>query len=423
MDPRRWALWSLPGGVLAYVVTVQVLTYAVLLATAVTTPVSTRSWTWLGVLLVASVVHLEAAQGIERVRELAAEGTPYTHLQSVWFFAGVLLLPIPLQAVLIAVSFTHEWFRVFRRRAVAHRKVFSACTVLLATAGSTLVLAAFYPGVDPGQPLVTALGGLRGVVALALAGLIYRLVNYALVVGAIIATNPDKPAHQALGPASDQLLIAAAIGLGYAVTLVMVHQPWTAPLLLVTILALHLGLLLPQFRAAARTDGKTGLVSAQWWHDQASAELDRARRLGGPVGVLMLDLDHFKRINDRFGHPAGDDVLRAVADAIRRAVRGTDLVGRWGGEEFAVLLPGVDTTGAAAAAERIRAMVSVLRVTTRDHTGQEVVVTDLTLSVGVGAFPATAATVAGVLLAVDAALYEAKNSGRDRIRLAGVGAA
>ena len=94
---------------------------------------------------------------------------------------------------------------------------------------------------------------------------------------------------------------------------------------------------------------ETGLVSAQWWHDQASAELERARRLGGPVGVLMLDLDRFKRINDRFGHPAGDDVLRAVADAIRRAVRGTDLVGRWGGEEFAVLLPGVDTTGAAAA--------------------------------------------------------------------------
>lgn len=83
LDPRRWALWSLPGGVLAYVVTVQVLAYAVLLATAVTTPVSARSWTWLGVLVVASVIHLEAAQGIERVRELAAEGTPYTHLQPV----------------------------------------------------------------------------------------------------------------------------------------------------------------------------------------------------------------------------------------------------------------------------------------------------------------------------------------------------
>lgn len=340
-----------------------------------------------------------------------------------WFFAGALLLPVPLQAVLIAVSFTHEWYRVFRRRAVAHRKVFSACTVLLATAATTLVLAAFYPGVDPGRPLIAALGGPRGVIALVLAGVIYRLVNYALVVGAIIATNPDKPAHRALGPASDQLLIAAAVGLGYAVTLVMVHQPWTAPLLLVTILALHLGLLLPQFRAAARTDGKTGLVSAQWWHDQASAELERARRLGGPVGVLMLDLDHFKRINDRFGHPAGDDVLRAVAEAIRRAVRGTDLVGRWGGEEFAVLLPGVDTAGAAAAGERIRAMVSVLRVPTRDHTGQQVVVTDLTLSVGAGAFPTTAATVADVLLAVDAALYEAKNSGRDQVRLADVGAA
>ncbi|MFT7839779.1 GGDEF domain-containing protein [Saccharothrix sp. BKS2] len=408
---------------LAYVVAVQVIAYAVLLATAVTTPVSTRSWTWLGVLVVASVIHLEAAQGIERVRELAAEGTPYTHLQSVWFFAGVLLLPVPLQAVLIGASFAHEWLRVFRRRAVPHRKVFSACTVLLATAGATLALAAFYPGVDPGQPLVTALDGPRGVVALVLAGLIYRLVNYALVVGAIIATNPDEPAHRALGPASDQLLIAAAVGLGYAVTVVMVHQPWTAPLLLVTVLALHLGLLLPQFRAAARTDGKTGLVSAQWWHDQAAAELERARRLGGPVGVLMLDLDRFKRINDRFGHLAGDEVLRAVAEAVRREVRGTDLVGRWGGEEFAVLLPGVDATGATRTAERIRAAVSVLHVTARDHTGQDVVITGLSLSVGAGAFPTTATTVTDLLLAVDAALYEAKDHGRDQVRVAGAGTA
>ncbi|GAB2992546.1 GGDEF domain-containing protein [Saccharothrix stipae] len=352
-----------------------------------------------------------------------APGMLVVRIKSVWFFAGVLLLPVPLQAVLIAVSFTHEWYRVFRRRAVAHRKIFSACTVLLATAAATLVLAAFYPGVDPGQPLITALGGPRGVITLVLAGLIYRLVNYALVVGAIIATNPDKPAHQAFGPASDQLLIAAAIGLGYAVTLVMVYQPWTAPLLLVTVLALHLGLLLPQFRAAARTDGKTGLVSAQWWHDQAAAELERARRLGGPVGVLMLDLDRFNRINDTFGHPAGDEVLRAVADAIRRGVRGTDLVGRWGGEEFAVLLPGVDATGAATAAERIRAMVAVLRVAARDHTGQEVVISGLTLSVGAGAFPATATTVADLLLAVDAALYEAKDGGRDQVRFAEVGAA
>lgn len=116
-------------------------------------------------------------------------------------------------------------------------------------------------------------------------------------------------------------------------------------------------------------------------------------------------------------------MLRAVADAIRRVVRGTDLVGRWGGEEFAVLLSGVDTTGAAAAAERIRAMVSVLRVTTRDYTGEEVVVADLTLSVGAGAFPTTAATVADVLLPVDTALYETKHSGRDQVRLAALGAA
>lgn len=410
-DPRHWRLWSLPCGVAAYVIVVVSLAAAVVAVTGARATVTGWEWAWFGALAVAAIVHLEAAQAIERIRELD-EGTPYTHLQSVWFVAAILMLPLPLQAALIAISFAHEFVRVFKGRAILHRKVFSAATVVLAAAAATLVLTAFHP--DAQGPFVSVADGLSGTVAVVIAGLAYRLVNYALVVGAILATNPDKPPLRALGHLSDQLIIAGAVGLGYAVAVLAVHRPWAVPVLLATVLALHLGLLLPQFRAASRTDAKTGLVDATWWNDMAERELERARRLDGTVGVLLLDLDHFKHVNDRYGHLAGDAVLRAVADALKHAVRSYDLVGRFGGEEFAILLPGVGHTEVAATADRIRAAISVLSVDTTDRTGARVTVSGLTASIGAGAYPATAAELSPLLLTVDDALYRAKNAGRDR---------
>ncbi|HEX4225098.1 MAG TPA: GGDEF domain-containing protein, partial [Pseudonocardiaceae bacterium] len=347
---------------MAYVGVVEAVTIAVVVTTIRLVPIGDRDWLWFGLLVAAAIIHLEASRGIERVREIAAEGGPYTHMQSVWFFAGVLLLPLPLQAALIAISFTHEWFRVFHGRALAYRKVFSAGTVILAVAAAVLALSAFYP--DAHQPYLTLLTGPRGTIAIIVAALAYRLVNYALVIGAIAATNPDKPARTALGNPSDQLIIAASVGLGYGFAVLLVERPWSAPILLVTVLALHMGLLLPQFRAASRTDAKTGLVDPTWWSTMAEKELDRAARLAGSVGVLMIDIDHFKQVNDRYGHLAGDAVLRAVSDTLRHTVRSYDLVGRWGGEEFAVLLPGIDLGELRSAAERVRAAIAVLTVTT-----------------------------------------------------------
>ncbi|WP_307868893.1 GGDEF domain-containing protein [Umezawaea beigongshangensis] len=401
---------------LTLVLGVEAATLVVLATTTHLDQVTTRSWIWFGLLSTAAVIHLEAARGIERIREIAADGTPYTHMQSVWFFAGVLLLPLPLITALILISFSHEWWRVFRGRAVVYRKVYSACTVVLGCGAAVLALGAFYPGA--GQPYAAVVDGPLGLAAVLVAGLLYRLVNYALIVTAIVVTNPDRPARTALGHPSDQLIIAASIGLGHAVTTVVVERPWSMPLLLVTVLALHLGLLLPQFRTAARTDGKTGLVDATFWNDVAVRELDRARRLSSSLGVLLVDLDHFKHINDRYGHLAGDEVLKAVATALRQVVRGHDLVGRFGGEEFAVLLPGVDTGAAEAAAERVRATISVLTVRVVDRSGSPQTIAGLTCSVGAAVYPETAKELSPLLLAADEALYQAKNTGRDRTRVA-----
>ena len=104
------------------------------------------------------------------------------------------------------------------------------------------------------------------------------------------------------------------------------------------VLVLHRAVLVHQLAEAARTDLKTGLLNAAAWHTQAERALSRNRRDDSPRGVLVLDLDHFKRVNDTYGHLAGDNVLVAVADALRGEVRDRDLVGRFGGEEFVVLL-------------------------------------------------------------------------------------
>src|SRR6201999_4197783 len=102
------------------------------------------------------------------------------------------------------------------------------------------------------------------------------------------------------------------------------------------------------------TDSKTGLLNMRGWRESAVKELARADRTRAPVGVLMVDLDHFKQINDTWGHPAGDDMLLAVANVLRTETRPADVVGRFGGEEFVVLLPDADDEAAAAAADRIR---------------------------------------------------------------------
>lgn len=402
---------------LVYILLVELVALAATAGTISLAGIAPRDWLWFALISLAAVVHLEAARGLERMREVTAEGSPHTHLQSVWFFAALLLLPPPLIAGVLLISYLHSWLRVYRRRAIAHRKVFSLATVVLGCAAAYAVLTAFYP--ERTEPFAMTLSGPLGLAAVLAAGLVYRLLNYSLVVGVILATSPDRPARKALGTGSDQLMIAGAIGLGTGIAVVMTTQPWWTPVLIVTVLALHTGLLLPQFRDASRTDAKTGLFEPMFWAELTNDELDRARRLNGTLGVLLIDLDHFKRVNDGYGHLAGDMVLRAVADALKHAVRGHDMVGRYGGEEFAIVLPGLGVADVCSAAERVRAAVAELAVTVPDLDGDMRVIRGLTASAGAAVYPEHGMDRTSLLLAADAALYEAKTAGRDRTRLAG----
>ncbi len=360
-------------------------------------------------LAVGSAVHIEAARHIERLREVAAEGVPYVNLKSMWIFAGALVLPLPLAFALVITTYLHSWFRL--RRVPPYRLAFSAASVVLAVGAVAAVMISISPAGYPGFPS-GPVGLLAGVVA---AGA-YWFVNYALVVGAIILSNPTSPGANALGRLADQWIVAGALGLGFAVAALLVHEPWAVSVVLFTVLGLHRALLLSQFQLAASTDGKTGLLEATFWHKLATAELARAERTSTPLGVLMIDLDDFKAVNDTYGHLNGDLVLKAVARGIKDQVREYDQVGRFGGEEFVVLLPGIDAIEIAMAAERIRHQIANLQVelTGAGKLGQDW----LTCSIGGAVYPDAGTSLDQLMLAADTATYQAKDRGRNRVSMA-----
>ncbi|MBL0311358.1 MAG: GGDEF domain-containing protein [Holophagaceae bacterium] len=159
---------------------------------------------------------------------------------------------------------------------------------------------------------------------------------------------------------------------------------------------------------ASRTDSLTGLLNRRGFLEATDGALTRSRRSRRPVSIVLSDLDHFKRVNDSFGHAACDAVLKAVADAIRSSLRSQDVAARWGGEEFILLLPDTGKEGAMHVAESTRAAVSELVI---NHDGSRI---QVTLSLGVAEHLADR-SIEETVAQADAALYKAKEEGRNRV--------
>ena len=176
-------------------------------------------------------------------------------------------------------------------------------------------------------------------------------------------------------------------------------------------ISLHNAHLLGGFAHRAETDGLTGLSTRRSFAYHLAEEVVRCRNYGDPLSLLMLDVDHFKHYNDTNGHPAGDEVLRGVADVLRKSFRKTDMVARYGGEEFVVIMSGLQKDQAYALADRVRVSIQNIDFphSARQPLGR------VTISAGVATFPQDAATGDELLSSADRALYDAKRAGRNRV--------
>jgi diguanylate cyclase (GGDEF)-like protein len=164
-----------------------------------------------------------------------------------------------------------------------------------------------------------------------------------------------------------------------------------------------------RLRADADLDSLTGLANRRRFRVALSRELERWRRYKTPCALLMIDIDHLKAVNDEFGHPVGDMVIRQIAQTLREVSRDNDTAARLGGEEFALLLAGVDLRHAISAAERLRVVLGAKRV---EGVGR------VTVSIGVAGCPENATSERMLYSASDGALYVSKNAGRDRVSVA-----
>jgi diguanylate cyclase (GGDEF)-like protein len=365
-------------------------------------------------LLIGAVVHTEIALTVERVRRRVTEAA-HISLSSVWTFAAALLFPPLVACAVVIALFTYLFFRVWRPAKVpAFKEVFSTATVLLAVHAAAGAVA-YVP--DVGGMLV----GPLGLGSIAVAMLAYTVVNTCLVVGVVVLSS-DRSVRQVLGQGDEIVLEIATLSLGAMVAVaITVSGPLLAVFVIPAVLVLHRAVLVRQLEQAANTDSKTGLLTAAAWQRQAMRQLQRAERSSGSAALLILDLDHFKRVNDHHGHLAGDMVLSAVGSALRDETREHDLVGRFGGEEFVMLLPRTDGERYAypelrSIGERIRQRIAQLAIEIPTPDGP-LTIRGLSVSIGGALFPEDGGEVQDLMTVADAALYVAKRDGRNVVRL------
>jgi diguanylate cyclase (GGDEF)-like protein len=371
-------------------------------------------WERFGAMAGCACAYLVFTRRYEETRRSRTIG-PHIDVTSVWTFAGLVVLPAPLAVALILFVRTQRWFAA---RRPLYRFVFSTGNMVIAALLAKLLLGVLGVSGSSGSGWI---GSLRELGAIAAGGAVYIGVPALIIAGVISMVKPSVTLSDLFGSPTDNGLEALSVLVGIGTALLVLNVPAAVVVMVPVSVILNRVGEIQKLLQDARTDPKTGLLNMRGWQESAGKEFARADRSGNPIALFMVDLDHFKSINDTWGHPAGDDMLSAVAKVLKAETRPADLVGRFGGEEFVVLLPDTNADEAVAAAERIRAQIAGLSVPTTDKRGRPVVITDRTTSIGVSSRPTHGLTLDPLLQAADAAVYGAKESGRNQVRVAGEG--
>ncbi len=407
LSVRSWPFWKLPRSLAVFVAVVVLIDGVAIALSAATLPLRAHDLEVFGLLLVCN------GATVELTRRASEPEGHVKDVHGVWELPIVVLLP-PFYALLMPiVRLALTQWRV--RQAAVYKRVFTAAVIGISYACASLTFRglgrlALGPGPAPG-PHVTI-----WIVLVAACAIVQLAVNQSLILPAVKASDPTIRARefifgrQTLRNDATEMCMAVLATLAIAMSLLTV----LIALPLATLLqrsALH-----AQLVKDARTDSKTGLLNAATWEREATAEVARAVRTRTPLAVALLDIDRFKGINDTYGHLTGDEVLKEIAHTLNTLLREYDLAGRFGGEEFTLLLPQTRAVDAFRIAERVRSAISGLCIIAPGATGGERV--HVTVSIGVAALDSGCKReYAELMAAADAALYRAKGCGRDQVQM------
>ena len=407
----EWPVWQLPRWLVAYLgVVIAIYLIAISVALAVVPEVDP-----LRDLLLCGSLLLVVAATVELTKRAGENVGLIKDVYAVWELPIAILLP-PVYALVVPI-FRLSLTQLRVRSLPLHRRVFTAAVIGLSYAGASV---AFRGMTGQGLGTATQPGSHAAVwvLALTVAAAVQWTINTSLLFPAIKGADPTVSmrelylARERVHNDITELCVAVLVTLGIAVT------PLTIVLAFPFVTLLQRSLRHGHLVNASRIDSKTGLLNAGTWEREAASEVARAVRTHTPLAVALIDIDHFKAVNDSFGHLAGDKALREVARTLTIFLREYDLVGRFGGEEFALLLPQAKAVDAYRIAERIRAHISAMPIDVHDDPGAEPV--RLSISIGVAALGARwdsgiGGQLTDLLAAADAALYQAKQNGRDMV--------
>ncbi|HEX3751640.1 MAG TPA: GGDEF domain-containing protein [Streptosporangiaceae bacterium] len=409
--PRSWQLFALPHLVVAYVFAIIAADLGLTGWSIAVTPVRGGDLALFAALLACGAVCIEGTRRLGQPTGVSRD------LLSAWWLPIALLLP-PVYAQLAPIILgALLYLRV--RRTPAYRRLFSSAALGLAGAsasctfrhlGPTAAAAQSVPWLAHAEAHAWFLRPTAVLAALGCAAL-FNVLNTGIVAVAAHAAQPQTRWAEVLWDRESLLLDLTEICVGVMVVVSCALSPLLLLVALPPVIVLQRSLMHQQLQAAARTDAKTGLLNATAWQREADTEIARAQRAGESLALLLADVDHFKRVNDTYGHLAGDEVLCGLANELRQQVRGSDVVGRFGGEEFVVLLPRADADEAHKIAERLRRRAGMMGVYA------DGVPLDVTISIGLAVLDAHGRDLFELLAAADCALYRAKAEGRDQVRV------
>ena len=402
-----WDLWSLPRWLTVFVLTVVAVDAAAIGVAASFTTITAHDLLLFGLLLSCT------ALAVELSRKAGEQGGMIKDVQGVWELPVAILLP-PLYALIAPITriALMQW-RV--RRAPLYRRVFSSASVGLSYGAASVTfhsLSRLFPAY-PGETLIRAT---VWTVLVMIAVLVKSALNKALIMTAVKATDPGAAVRTEVFGREPLYNDVAEVCISVLVTYGVASNPLLAPAALPVVTLLQRSLRHVQLVNDSRADSKTGLLNAATWEREATAEVGRAVRTRTSLAVAILDIDRFKVVNDTYGHLVGDQVLKEIARALDSFLRDYDRAGRFGGEEFSLLLPQTRAVDAFRIADRVRANIAGLSIIVPGETGGERV--HVTVSIGVAALDSgSKREYSQLMAAADAALYRAKSGGRDQVQM------